>query len=351
MNKKSPIEHQFFTLEELIAKLKEKGLKIIDDSKLLWYLKSYNYQNVINEYRKPFLTNHQRYQYLENANSQMIIDLFNFNRSISNILIGDLHSIEMQLSSAIALELTEIIDKLHPKRTSFCALTTQERSQIFKLNNEKQIEYVFESLQSNFLQLRKNKEYIDVEWEKWDEVPMYSLPLLWTFGISINIFCCLNPEIKKMILLKYFSKISNIDIKTFVCLLFCFNDLRNKISHNEVVYKFKLEPKNLINRISKLYPSIRRKRIVSILKSNFSYLLSTCEDIKIDLKLINIIQIIIKITNNHELEKLINNKLISLKNSINDGNHIGINQSIQYDSCKEAWKNICAFLGLNDEES
>ena len=35
MNKKSPIEHQFFTLEELIAKLKEKGLKIIDDSKLL----------------------------------------------------------------------------------------------------------------------------------------------------------------------------------------------------------------------------------------------------------------------------------------------------------------------------
>ena len=127
----------------------------------------------------------------------MIIDLFNFNRSILTILIGDLHSIEMQLSSAIALELTEIIDKLHPKRTSFCALTTQERSQIFKLNNEKQIEYVFESLQSNFLQLRKNKEYIDVEWEKWDEVPMYSLPLLWTFGISINIFCCLNPEIKK----------------------------------------------------------------------------------------------------------------------------------------------------------
>lgn len=107
----------------------------------------------------------------------------------------------------------------------------------------------------------------------------------------------------------------------------------------------------MINRISKLYPSIRKKRIVSILKSNFSYLLSTCEDIKIDLKLINIVQIIIKITNNHELEKLINNKLISLKSSINDGNHIGINQSIQYDSCKEAWKNICAFLGLNDEES
>ena len=93
----------------------------------------------------------------------MIIDLFNFNRSISTILIGDLHSIEMQLSSAIALELTEAIDKLHPKRTSFCALTTQEKSQIFTLNNEKQNEYVFNSLQSNFLQLRKNKEYIDVE--------------------------------------------------------------------------------------------------------------------------------------------------------------------------------------------
>ena len=54
MKHKKIVEHPFYNNEELISKLINKGLKINDKSKLLWYLQSFNYQNVINGYKKPF---------------------------------------------------------------------------------------------------------------------------------------------------------------------------------------------------------------------------------------------------------------------------------------------------------
>ena len=74
MKHKKVIEHSFCTDEELISKLINKGLRISDKSKLLRYLQSFNYQNVINGYKKPFLINDYYKQYLHGATSQMIID-------------------------------------------------------------------------------------------------------------------------------------------------------------------------------------------------------------------------------------------------------------------------------------
>lgn len=350
MNNKNLSDYKFFTFDQLIAKIQQEGLLITNKSKLRWYLKAYNYQNVINEYNQPFLLNHQHHVYLKNANSQMILDLFNFNRCLSTLLIGDLHSIEMELSSSIAYELMQIINKLHPNQASLSALSNEEKATIFRNGSEKEIKEITGVLQTSFEKMRKNKEYLNKGWNKWEEVPLYYLALFCTFGNAISLFCCLNQHIQKQILSSYFHHIANIDLKTFECLLFCFKDLRNKISHNEVIYKFKLEATNLINRIIQFNPSSRKNKVEKILKQDFLTLLQGNENFGINLKLIAIIKIIIKITDNYQLKNLINKKLTSLKSSINTGCHVAINKFTQYASCNQAWKNICSYLGLDDQE-
>ena len=96
----------FLTFDDLITKLKNQGLIVWEEQKLLWYIKSYNYQNIIQNFRKPF---YKINNYFKWSNSQMIIDLFNFNRNISTIIINDLHDVEMKLSSAISYEIMTII--------------------------------------------------------------------------------------------------------------------------------------------------------------------------------------------------------------------------------------------------
>ena len=165
MSSKNIIEHPFYTYDELINRLKKNGLLIVDESKLLKYLKSFNYENVINGYKSPFLTNDKFNTYVLHSNSQMILDLFDFDRAISAILISDLHAIEMKLSSAIAYELMKIINELHPNRTAFSSLSTIELHKIFS-SNPKRINELETKFQQNFDEISKNKEYINTKWTK-----------------------------------------------------------------------------------------------------------------------------------------------------------------------------------------
>ena len=333
MSKKGIPENPFLSFDELIIKLKNKGLIIKQDTKLKWYFVSYNYQNIINSYNKPFLVNDSYKHYIKNANSQMIIDFFNFNRTISGFLINDLHTIEMQLSSAISYELMTIIGKYHKQRSSFISLSDEEIYQIFQCEDKYKIKKLYNELQKNFTELRGTKDYINKNWTNWKEVPLYSLCLIWTFGLSIKLFNNLQNNIKRNIIEKYFNNIKEVDIDIFTMLLFCFKDLRNKISHNECIYNFRFKPNKIKNKITK--PS--NKNIDKI------------KDKSVNVKLIQIIKIISKITNKKDLENLILKKLTKLKLSVYCGYAKGDKLTNEkYEPCKEAWNNICNFLGFED---
>ena len=294
-------KHQFFTYSELINKLKSKGLKIVNEPKLINYFVKFNYQNVINGYKKPFLTEYIYKEYLPTANSQMIIDFFNFNRTISKMIINDLHAIEMQLSSCIAYKLMEIINKLHPGKTSIDVLSSDQKSKLFKSNSSKKI--INENLQKNFDELKENKEYIDSHWSSWEEVPLYSLSLMWTFGVSIKLFTCLNDEIKQDILAKFVA-IKNININTFISLLYCFKDLRNKISHNEPIYKFKFDLYKLVYKTWLLDSKKSWSNLKGIIIDDLNHLLLFDHNLKSNFKLYSVIKIIANITNNLKLVTL-----------------------------------------------
>ena len=60
----------------------------------------------------------------------------------------------------------------------------------------------------------------------------------------------------------------------------------------------------------------------------------------------NVIKIIALINNNDQIEYLILNKLKNLKESI----YYGKSGKNMYHPCKQAWKNILNFLGIEEEE-
>ena len=346
-------EHPFYTYKQLVDKLKSKGLIITNESQIISYFKAFNYQNVINGYNKEFLASPHYWNYLTNANSQMILDLFDFNRLLSVAITNDLHSIEMQLSSGISNGLMKRISILHPGRTCFLPLSEIEKYSLFKYqidegkDNEK-INELFLELQDNYQKMKKEKDNINKSWEKWEEVPLYSLSLIWTFGVSIDLFCNLNNEIQSDILNSYFSAISKIDIKTFETLLYYFRDLRNKSSHNEVIYNFKFNLRKLIFKVRKFNSSSTTK-ISKIIQNDFQNLLWIQNVLNFDYKLISMLKIMCQIVNDKPLEEIIFELIGWLKQSIVNGVHEDIEGKQIYLPCKRAWKNICISLGYKDK--
>ena len=136
------------------------------------------------------------------------------------------------------------------------------------LKNPQKLSKLVKIFKKNFNELKENKDFINSAWQSWEEVPMYSLSLLWTFGIPIHLFQFLNKELKQKIIINYFPKINKISNCTFLCLLYCFRDLRNKISHNETIYKFRFELNKLASKIWFIDTSIDRAKIKEIIKND-----------------------------------------------------------------------------------
>ena len=112
--------------------------------------------------------------------------------------------------------------------------------------------------------------------------------------------------------------------------------MRNKISHNEVIYKFQFESVNLINRVIQVNTSSRKNKIKKLLENDFLRLSIFDKDTGIDLKFVKILEVIVKITDNHDLKRVLNQHLELLKNSIKNGCHEGTSKSIEYKPCEEA---------------
>lgn len=312
-------------------------------------MQSFNYQNVINGYKKPFLINDYYKEYLHTTTSQMIIVFFNFNRTISNLLIGDLHAIEMKFSTAISIELMEIIRETYPDRTAFNALSIEEKEKIFKWKSPERMREIRDELQSNFNILKSNKEFIDDSWTSWEEVPLYSLSLLWTFGLAIKIFTYLDDEIKKNILTKHFESLKNLNMNTFISLLNCFKDLRNKISHNEPIYQHKFYTGGLAHKISLLDVTLTQQEIAKIIKNDISKFSIKNFSWTNNFKLFWIAKMLALINNNQKIENLFKEKTLKLKSQIYtqvENSNATTNSNC---GCKEIWKNICNFLGFKDD--
>ena len=260
---------EFKTFDEQIFFLKQKGLFIDDEEKLKWYLKSFNYQNIINGYNDFFMINNDRKtnKYKNISNSNGIIELFNFYRYISKLLLGDIQNIERKISTSIAYTLSSIMkeNNVNDGRLFNLSYDHVTIKKIFKIQNKNEGEW--KKIQKNILKNLNLKEKIfnnanqDIK-----EIPVWSLVIRLSFGSLIYLLKIMNKNIFYKIMensnLKNYNDLSN---KEMIEIFEILKNARNRICHNNVLYNIKISNKNnKINLINKFINQDKKPNLYSL---------------------------------------------------------------------------------------
>ena len=180
-------------------------------------------------------------------------------------------------------------------------------------------------------------------------MPLYSLVLVYPFGVNVNLFCNLKLEIQKQILKRAFPQIENISIITFEALLYYFCYLRNKVCHSKPIYDFKFDFRKLIHKLKK-FNSFSNSKILNTTQNDFLKLFDTNNFSQNNLKLLDMLKMLAKIVDDSLLGGKILQLIKWLEQSVKNGiNHEGsVNE--KYLPCKKAWENICLVLGYKNDK-
>lgn len=233
----------FKTLDEQIELLKQRGLTIVNITRFKIYLQKYNYHNFINGYNDAFMINFDRSsnKYINGTKSSNIIDLFNFDRTLSGYLLTNLQNIERQLSSALTYILGQELKNQNVLCCTLLDFHNYHYQKIFKITNNQKLNELYNNMTK--LIFRRDdklyKSYFDKQNKtyKFNDIPIWSLSLSWCFGDLLYIFSLLTDNIKYKII-KFFTKL-NFDIDTFTKTLNMLKTLRNRVAHNNVIFNYK----------------------------------------------------------------------------------------------------------------
>lgn len=285
-------DKKHLTIDQQIELLKSRNLKINNVLKTKWYLERYNYQLIINGYNDPFMESFDRRKNLYDYNSsfESIIELFDYDRMISNIILSEIQNIERTLSHKIAHIISEKMN-LHKKENGkilkidkqFFKILFKEKVPFIEFKNEitKYVDKINDSL---FKKYHSNIK----------DIPIWTLCMSWTFGDLIFVFKNLNKNLQKKIITSYENLSWNID--QFIKIMVVLNRIRNRAAHNNVLYN-----------------------VIIKLDQYMKYFFKINEDLRINfssnsLKLYDIVKIINKISNkdkdHREIKKVFIEKTI-----------------------------------------
>ena len=231
----------FLTLDEQIELLKNRGLSVEQNDKAIFYLKSCNYQNFINGYNDPFLQGFRRIsnKYKIGSKFQNIIDLFNFDRTISRYVLGNIQNFERLLNSSIVYCVCQILDDCGIKNGLGLSISDEITWKKIFASNFENLEKIKRILSCTFEKSKKNnllKKYQTVE-----NVPLWSLFVYADFGNILKFYTSLSNELK-MSIINHIFKINNyLSIYEFESICRIFKNIRNRCCHNNVLYNFSFE--------------------------------------------------------------------------------------------------------------
>lgn len=228
----------FLTIKEQIKHLiQNRNLTVNNSKKLEFYLSNYNFQNIINGYNDPFMKGFRRAnnQFLDNVNQDSIIELFNFDRSISNLLLSNIQNIERKFN------------------TSFCYIVAQTMNDNGFSNGDimNALDLVFKKQRINESRCILNEVYQrsinNILFKKYEEqpqlIPIWTYGIYFSFGDLLKLFTCLKKEIQIMIIKFNFCCFQNTN--DFIEIMWIIKNIRNRCCHNNVVYNLKIKNNNV----------------------------------------------------------------------------------------------------------
>lgn len=231
---------KFMTPDDQIKLLKDRKLQILPSSegKLLWYIKSYNYQNFVNGYNDCLMKNFDRNsnEYRSDVNSDNLIDIFNFDRNICTLLLTNIQNIERMFNTSIAFCTSRKLDVLNYPHANILEINNNNvLNEIFK--NSKAKNETIQILKNSFINAKSDlsKKYED----NIQFAPLWSLSIYLSFGETCTIYKNLVHSLRGEIVQTYFMKKFD-DWHDLYAIMFLLKCIRNRICHNNVLFNIKV---------------------------------------------------------------------------------------------------------------
>ncbi|MGL4952000.1 MAG: Abi family protein [Mycoplasma sp.] len=264
----------FLNFDEQVDLLISRGLNVDDKSKLVWYLKKFNYENFINGYNDIFLVEKKRKlnKYRSEVNSSMLISLFNFDRRIASYILGEILSIERMLATTISYEITKKYKDIFPSLNNgeILNLNAKELLTLFpgikrfvkasdvgrgyaRISDELAVRELIKLLKNNCHSKLNTNNYQD----DLLDCPIWKLSVHWSFGQANNIFWMMEEDLQKKVAISILGNNYPEEVYLSLSKVFkCLTEVRNIICHNNVLFnyqatKFKCEIKNFFKIIFK----------------------------------------------------------------------------------------------------
>ena len=232
----------FKTYDEQLDILVEKGLKIEDRTYAIRILKKEDYYNLINGYKKLFVTVddiRKKERFKEKVTFEEIYSLYALDRELRTLILPYLLKFETNMKSSISYHFSSRYRKNH----SYLEVKNYSRdikasSYVLALIANK-----FQVIKSKGTQVGSIKHHLD----NYDHVPLWVLMRFLTLGHVHKMYTCLQPTVKNLIS-KDFANEFNIDYDLNVTFtpemlgatLKIINFFRNVSAHEERLHNFRV---------------------------------------------------------------------------------------------------------------
>ncbi len=241
---------EYMTNNELIDYLSSKGVIIENKGKVLQKIERYTYYSIVNSYKSIFKDKNGNY--INNVTFDEIYSLFEFDKTLKNIILKYCLEIETVIKSIMANQISKIYGVKEYLKTSNWdnSIDNTIKENLFeKINNEIEKDYNTHTAVTHYI-------------DKYGFVPPFVLVKILTFGVASSYYGLLKQSDRQAIA-KYF-KISDKLLKQILKNL---TTIRNVAAHSDRLYNytskfylsFKLIDKNYVksDNITNLYMVIR----------------------------------------------------------------------------------------------
>lgn len=241
---------EYMTNNELIDYLSSKGVIIENKGKVLQKIERYTYYSIVNSYKAIFKDKNGNY--INNVTFDEIYSLFEFDKTLKNIILKYCLEIETVIKSIMANQISKIYGVKEYLKTSNWDNSIDNNIKVNlldKINNEIEKDYNIHTAVTHYI-------------DKYGFVPPFVLVKILTFGVASSYYGLLKQSDRQAIA-KYF-KISDKLLKQILKNL---TTIRNVAAHSDRLYNytskfylsFKLIDKTYVksDNITNLYMVIR----------------------------------------------------------------------------------------------
>lgn len=247
------MERKNDNIQTLIERVKQKDICVDDEKRLSKYIRNYNFNNAFKPYLRVFKDCDDKY--IKGLTSNHVLNLYDFDKRVGFLFLEAILELEQILNTNIAYSTIKQYNL--PDGCLFKIDKNKIKREVF---NELKVDYPridHETLISKLTKFcglnSKTREYENFSknnvYQKWKDCPLDVMCLSWSFSTTVMTFCAVNINVKSRILDNFRMQKNDLEFfKKFLkeCLF-----VRNKISHNDIVFDTKLLDEN--NEIIRYY--------------------------------------------------------------------------------------------------